>query len=133
MTYLYVVVCTITFDMQYWPPYSRGPLSVNTMFNLVFIRQRGNGFQHLQQSITLHHLSIHDKVFLHKQSQKLLLSKFARNGFRGSTRWISKHVFIIWFILSKASWFSSLALGWLCKPTCKQDDYTLGKESDQIQ
>ncbi len=86
--FLYVVVYTVTFDMQYWPHYSRGPLNVNTMSNLVFIRQRGNYFQHFQQSVNLQHLSIHDKVFPHKQLQKLSLSKFARNGLWGSTRWI---------------------------------------------
>jgi predicted neutral ceramidase superfamily lipid hydrolase len=40
-TSLYVVVCTIAFDTQYWLLYSRGLLNVNTMSNLVFIRQRG--------------------------------------------------------------------------------------------
>jgi hypothetical protein len=33
MALLYITICTIMFDMQYWTLYSKGPLSVYTMSN----------------------------------------------------------------------------------------------------
>jgi len=44
MTSLYVIVHKIVFDMQHWTFYSRGPLSIDTMSNLVFIGQKGHIF-----------------------------------------------------------------------------------------
>lgn len=78
--FLCIIVYTIVFDMQYRPFYLRGPSNVDTMSNLVVLKERGHNFQHRKQCVTLQYLTIHDKVFLHKQLQKLLLSKFPRNG-----------------------------------------------------
>jgi hypothetical protein len=127
MISLYVVVCIITFDMQYWTQ-SRGPLNLNTISNLVFISQRGHYFQQLQQCVTpCNILPSMVGSFLTNNCKNSCSTSLQETAIEEVDGFSSKYVIIIWFILSKTFQFFPLALGWLCKPTCTTKQLYLGE------
>jgi hypothetical protein len=119
--------------MQYQMFNSRGPLNINTMSNLAFIRQRGHNFQQLQQCITPCNISPSMVgSFLTNNCKNSCWTSLQEMAIGETNGFSSKYVYIVWFILSKTFQFLPLALGWLCKPTCTTKQLYFGEGRSPI-